>query len=75
MGREKRAAQSRAQELLEKTGRGSDTLAGAPAAATVSTVPHDKPQTSTQKAILQILVLYLGPVLLIYIVGKLFLKL
>jgi hypothetical protein len=75
MGREKRAAQSRAQELLDKTGRSSDVMAGSPAAASVSPGPHDKPVTSTGKAIVQIILLYLVPILLVILIGKLFLKL
>ncbi|MFH1265847.1 MAG: hypothetical protein ABIK89_08965 [Planctomycetota bacterium] len=75
MGREKRAAQSRAQELLEKTGRNSDVAAGAPESAPSPAAPQDKPATTTRKAIVEIVLLYLIPILLIIVVGKLVLKL
>jgi hypothetical protein len=75
MGREKRAAQSRAQELMEKTGRSSDVMSGSPAAASVQPVPADKPTTSTRKAIVEIILLYLVPILVVLVIGKLILKL
>ena len=75
MGREKRAAQSRAQDQMDKTGRSSDVIAGSPAAASVSAVPMDKPTTSTGKAIVQIVLLYLVPILVVLVIGKVFLKL
>lgn len=71
MGREKRAAQNRAQDQMEKSGRSSDVMAGSPSAASVSAVPHDQPVTSTKKAIVQIILLYLIPILVVIIVGKL----
>jgi hypothetical protein len=75
MGREKRATQSRAQEMLDKTGRGNDMAPGTPAAAMVSPDLHDKPLTSTRKAIVQIVLLYLVPILVVILIGKVFLKL
>ncbi len=75
MGREKRATQSRAQELLDKTGRSSDVMAGSPAATSVPAVQDAKPTTSTGKAIVQIILLYLVPILLVIVIGKLVLKL
>jgi hypothetical protein len=75
MGREKRAAQSRAQDLMEKTGRSSDVMAGSPTAASVQPVHDDKPTTSTRKAIVQIILLYLVPILVVLLIGKLLLKL
>jgi hypothetical protein len=75
MGREKRAAQNRAQELLEKTGRGSDATARSAAAASVASAQYDKPVTSTRKAIVEIILLYLVPILVVLVVGKVILKL
>jgi hypothetical protein len=73
MGREKRAAQNRAQEQMDKSGRSSDPVA-APTAAYIPT-PMDRPHTSTGKAIVQIVCLYLVPILIIVAVGKFVLKL
>lgn len=75
MGREKRAAQSRAQDMMEKTGRSSDVMAGSPAAASVPAVQGEKPTTSTGKAIVEIILLYTVPILLVIVIGKLILKL
>jgi hypothetical protein len=60
---------------MEKTGRSSDLTAGSPAAASGPVVPTDKPTTSTGKAIVQIILLYLLPILLVIVIGKLVLKL
>jgi hypothetical protein len=75
MGREKRAAQSRAQDLTEKTGRSSDGMAGSPAAASIQAALQDQPTTRTGKAIVQIILLYLVPILVVILVGKVLLKL
>jgi hypothetical protein len=75
MGREKRAAQNRAQEMMEKTGRSSDIVTGAAAAASTQAVPQDQAATSTGKAIVEIILLYLAPILIILVIGKVFLKL
>ena len=75
MGREKRAAQSRAQDLMEKTGRSSDVMAGSPTAASAQAVQGERAATSTGKAIVEIILLYMVPILLIIVIGKLVLKL
>jgi hypothetical protein len=74
MGREKRAAQSRSQDTLEKTGRG---IPEAPNSSVAAAAAHHEGHagTSTGKAIFQIICLYLVPILLVIVVGKLFLKL
>lgn len=75
MGREKRASQSRAQEILDKTGRGNGPTAGTTAATPAVSSQYDQPVTSTRKAIVQIILLYMVPILLVILVGKLILKL
>ena len=75
MGREKRATQNRAQELLDKSGRGADVMSGSPGTASASAGQFDKPVTSTGKAIVQIVLLYLVPILVVVLIGKVFLKL
>jgi hypothetical protein len=75
MGREKRAAQSRAQDLTEKTGRSGDGMVGSSAAASIQAALQDQPTTSTRKAIVQIILLYLVPILVVIVIGKVFLKL
>jgi hypothetical protein len=75
MGRDKRASQNRAQEILEKTGRSSNVMAGPSDAAASASHAYDKPVTSTRKAIIEIVLLYMVPILLVIAVGKLVLKL
>jgi hypothetical protein len=75
MGREKRIAESRARAVLEKSGK----QAGAQRAETPSTpagpgtagAPPAAAHTGTGKAILQILALYLVPVIAVILIGKL----
>lgn len=87
MGREKRIAESRAKEILEskkaaaegrRSGPAPAAAAPAPppvaAAAPVAAIPPAE-HTGTAKALLQIVALYLVPVALMLIVGKLLLRL
>jgi hypothetical protein len=82
MGREKRISESRAKEVAnnktkeaprpqERSAPATPAASAAPSAS----VPVPKGGTSTGRAIFQILLLYLGPILLIILVGKLILRL
>jgi len=78
MGRDKRIAESRAKEILDKTKGGPEprrTGAGggsapAPAAAAI---PEIEQHTGTGKALIQIVALYAVPVILMVIIGRLLL--
>ena len=78
MGRDKRIAESRAKEILDKTKgtneprRPSPAAESAPAAAAAA-IPVVEKHTGTGKALLQILMLYALPVILMLIVGRLLL--
>ena len=76
MGRDKRIAESRAKEILDKdrpVERKPAQAASAPIAA-AQAIPAAE-HTGTAKALLQILMLYAGPVILMLLVGKFLLHL
>lgn len=74
MGREKRIAESRTKEVLEKK-QSSDPRPETPRNGGVMAVQETPPHTSTARALLQILMLFLVPTALIIAIGKLFFKL
>ena len=77
MGREKRIAESRAKEVLEKTKGTTEPRRAAPAgesaAASAPVIPMAEKHTGTAKALLEILALYAVPVIIMLIVGRLLL--
>ncbi len=80
MGREKRISDSRTKEITDTKGKNGAktperTAPVAASAAAATTAPVPRGGTSTTRAILQILLLYLGPILAIILVGKLVLHL
>jgi hypothetical protein len=79
MGREKRIADRRAKDILEKSGEAIAPRREAPvtSAAAAAPVPAMAPagHTGTGRAIVQIVLLYLLPTALMVVVGKLLLHL
>jgi len=75
MGRDKRIAESRAKEILEKTKSTGDFRRDTPVAPSSpsAAVPMAEKHTSTTVALLQILALYAVPVIIMLIVGRLLL--
>jgi hypothetical protein len=72
MGREKRIAESRAREVLDRTANRQAGPAGRSEAVAPASGPVVSPEkhTSTAKALLEILALYLVPVVFILLIGK-----
>ena len=85
MGREKRIAESRAKEMMDtkpkapsKASERATPAASAPSGASIAApyaAPTGKVGTSTGKALFQIFLLYVVPVVIIILVGKLIFKL
>ncbi len=80
MGREKRLSEARTRDLTDKKARPAQpapTAAGEPLSATVATVPVTSParDVSAARMILQVILLYLLPISLIVLFGKLVLGL
>jgi hypothetical protein len=71
MGREKRIAESRSKETTDKKQPSGARLESAPAGPAPSmALPEAHGHTSTAKAIVEILALYLVPVGVIILLGK-----
>jgi len=78
MGSEKRLSESRNKETTEKAReprRVPDGVTRPTAAPSEATVLAPKPGTSTGRALTQVLLLYLIPILLIIVIGKVLLNL
>ena len=74
MGREKRIAESRVKQAPAENRREPEPAEGAPASFTPSAPAPAEPETTgTAKAILEIVGLYVIPVILIIVIGKIFL--
>lgn len=74
MGREKRISEIRAKDSTEiktKSAPNGPERPAAAATATTATAAVPQARTSTGKAIAQILGLYVVPVIVIYVLGKL----
>jgi len=75
MGREKRIAESRTKEVLEKK-QGSEPRMESPRSGGVMPAPlPEQGKAGTAKALLEILALFLIPTGLIIVIGKLIFKL
>ena len=75
MGREKRISDTRAKEIMDDKAKEAPRAPERSAAAAAPLAPMPKARTSTGKAIFEIILLYFGPVALIYVLGKFVFKL